>query len=145
MELYYELGVLGLFLACFLAATIIPLASEALLIYLVNETPEEWMFLCLIATLGNVLGGMTSYYLGWLLKWNWLEKYFRINANKTVKWKEKAQKYGAWMALLTWTPIIGDLIAIALGLTKTNWKKVLLGMFIGKAIRYIVVLFPVIY
>ena len=61
-----ELGYLGLFIASFLAATVVPFSSEVVfsaMIYLQHLDPWTCVF---VATLGNWLGGMTSYYVGLL-------------------------------------------------------------------------------
>lgn len=77
MEFLYEYGLFGLFLASFLAATILPFSSEAFLsLLLANGFATEKCIAA--ATFGNWLGGMSSYYLGYLGKWSWIEKYLRI-------------------------------------------------------------------
>lgn len=124
-----------LFLSSFLAATIIPFSSEAHFYYLISENYNLWLLL-VAATLGNTVGGMTSYYLGYFLKWSWLEKYFRIRRVKVQQYELKIARYGFSMAALCWLPIIGDVIAVALGLFKLKWWKVLIVMFFSKALRY---------
>ena len=90
-----------------------------------------------MATLGNTAGGMISFLLGWLCKWEWLEKYLRVNKEKLMRVHSRVEKYGTAAALLTWLPIVGDLIAIAMGLVRTNpWLTALL-MFLGKLARYV--------
>ena len=93
----------------------------------------------LVATLGNTLGGMTCYLLGWLCKWSWIEKYLKIKEENLEKAHQKVEKYGSFDALLTWIPIIGDPIALAMGLMRTRVIPTTLLMFIGKGIRYMVV------
>ena len=51
--------------------------------------------------------------------------------------RDRVSKYGAWAALLTWLPFVGDLIAIAMGLMRVNPWWTLLLMFIGKLARYV--------
>lgn len=93
----------------------------------------------LVATLGNTIGGMTCYLLGWLCKWSWIEKYLKIKEENLEKAHQKVEKYGSFAALLTWIPIIGDPIALAMGLMRTRVIPTTLLMFIGKGIRYMVV------
>lgn len=128
-----------LFLSSFLAATIIPFSSEAHLLYLIGENHNIY-YLLIAASAGNTIGGMSTYLLGHLCKWTWLEKYFRIKQVKVRTYESKIQKYGVWLALLCWLPIVGDVIAVALGLFRLNWKKVLLLMLVGKALRYAILL-----
>lgn len=138
MEVYTELGYLGLFLISFLAATIIPFSSEGVLALFVASGLPLWPSI-LIASTGNSLGGISTYYLGYLGKWNWISKYLNISENKAANFKQKVRKYGAPIALLTWLPLIGDLISLTLGLAKVNFLKVSVYMFIGKLARYIVI------
>ena len=72
-----ELGLLGLFIGCFLAATVVPFSSDAIFVaaIAVTEHPVE----CLVAaSLGNWLGGVTSYWIGRLCRWEWIEKVFKV-------------------------------------------------------------------
>ncbi len=131
----FELGYLGLFLASFLAATVIPFSSEAILsgVIITGYSP---VLSLLIATLGNWLGGLTSYYLGYLGKQQWIEKYLRIPTAKTEKFKKKIEGKEQWVAFFCWLPFIGDILAVVLGLLKINAIRVSIGMLVGKACRY---------
>ena len=53
-----------MFAVAFLAATVLPIGSEPLFVALVRLHPEQVPALLAVATLGNTLGGMTSYALG---------------------------------------------------------------------------------
>ena len=131
-----QLGLFGLFLGSMLSATVVPFASEALLAGALLMGYGKWV-VTLVAALGNTTGGMISYLMGWLCKWEWLEKYFRVKREKLERMRDRVAKYGAWAALLTWLPFVGDLIAIAMGLMRVNPWWTLLLMFIGKLARYV--------
>lgn len=74
------------------------------------------MWGCLaIATVGNWLGGLTSYWIGWLGRWDWIERWFKVKREKLEQQKGHVDRYGVGFALFTWLPIVGDLFAIALG------------------------------
>jgi membrane protein YqaA with SNARE-associated domain len=135
MENLVEFGYLGLFIACFLAATIIPLSSEVVFIGLLVAGANP-IVATIIATVGNTLGGMTGYLLGYLGKWEWLEKYFRVKEENLEKCSKMVNRYGSSMAFFSWLPFIGDFIPIVLGLMRTSRYKVLLFMTIGKLTRY---------
>lgn len=136
METFAEWGYFGLFLASFLAATILPFSSEILLSIMIAGSFD--LASCLIvATLGNWLGGMSSYGLGWLGKWEWLEKYFGVKREKVENSKKHIDKWGSLIALLTWLPVLGDPLAIGLGFFRTNIYLVSFWMFIGKLGRYL--------
>ncbi len=137
METFVEWGYIGLFIASFLGATIIPLSSELVFSLLIIKGYDFNLSL-LVATTGNWLGGLSSYFLGRLGKWSTLEKYFRLKKEKIVKFKTNIDKWGSLLAFFCWLPIIGDPIAVGLGFFRTNFLLVALWMFIGKLIRYIV-------
>lgn len=134
---WFEYGYFGLFLASFLAATIIPFSSEALLSFMIYSGYNIY-YCIIIATIGNTFGGMSSFYLGYIGKWKWLEKYFGIKKEKIDRLHQKMKFKGSLMALLTWLPIVGDLIAVLLGVLRVNTKYVVIFMFLGKLARYIV-------
>lgn len=132
-----QLGLLGLFIGCMLAATVVPFSSEALLAGALALGYDKWV-VAAVATAGNTAGGMISFLLGWLCKWEWIERYLRVKREKLEAVHERVGKYGVWAALLTWLPIVGDLIAIAMGLLRTNpWGTAVL-MAIGKLTRYLI-------
>lgn len=127
----------GLFLASFLAATVVPFSSEVVLTaVLAGGTDVTWAVL--VASLGNWAGGMTSFALGYLGKWEWIEKYLRVKREKIEKWHNKLYKAGAFFAFLTWLPGVGDIFAIGLGVLRANIWIVAITMYAGKLIRYIV-------
>ena len=114
MEFLIAYGYIGVFIASFLAATILPFSSEVVLTGVLLAGSAYWP--CMIAaTLGNFLGGMSCYWLG-MLDW--------------IKGK------GSWMGFFVFLPGIGDFIAVALGFLRANIWVVAISMFLGKAIRY---------
>ncbi|MCD7900511.1 MAG: DedA family protein [Bacteroides sp.] len=128
-------GYFGLFIGCFLAATIFPFSSDAL--YIASLGFGGSVVLTLFwATLGNWLGGLTSYWVGYAGKWEWIEKWFRVKKETLEKQKAKVDKYGSWLALLTWLPFIGDVFAIALGFYRTKFWSTALFMLLGKFLRF---------
>lgn len=134
---FIELGYLGLFIASFLAATVVPFSSEVVFSAMVYGGLNEWTCV-FVATLGNWLGGMTCYYLGRLGKIEWIEKYLRIKREKIEKFMSYINKYGDWFAFFSFLPGIGDIIAVAAGYFRCRWWIVAISMLIGKFVRYIV-------
>lgn len=130
-----NLGLFGLFVGTFLAATIFPFSSDALYVAVLLLTKDPLGCL-LVGTVGNWLGGITTYFLGRCAKWSWLEKTFKVKEETLEKQKRMIDKYGVWMALLSWIPFIGDVISLALGFYKSPavWTIVLL--LVGKAARF---------
>lgn len=132
-----ELGYLGLFVASFLAATVVPFSSEFIFSAMVFSGLDAWTCVW-VATLGNWLGGMTSYYVGLMGKIEWIEKYFHIKKEKMENAAVKIQKYGDWFAFFSFVPFIGDVIAVATGFFRCKWWKVAISMLVGKFARYII-------
>lgn len=135
--MWTDLGYLGLFIASFLAATIIPFSSEFVLSGVLAAGGDPALSL-LTATMGNWTGGLTSYWIGWLGKFEWIEKYLKIPRQKLEKWQRRVEGKEWWIAFFCWLPGIGDIIAVVLGLLKTNFWLTSIGMLIGKALRYLV-------
>ena len=136
MESFVEWGYLGLFLSSFLGATIIPLSSEIVLSLLLTQGFDIKLSI-VIATIGNWLGGLSSYYLASLGKWYFVEKFFRIKKEKITGFKTKIDKWGSSLAFLCCLPFIGDPLAISLGFFRINFNKVAFWMLFGKAVKYI--------
>ena len=126
---------LEIFLASFLAATILPFSSEALFVYLQYKGVNP-LGLLLLASLGNFLGGLTCFYMGKLGKLEWCSKYLRIKKESIDKWQSKINKRGEMLALLCWLPAVGDPLAVGLGYFRCSLGKVAIYMFIGKFLRY---------
>jgi membrane protein YqaA with SNARE-associated domain len=134
-----EWGLVGLFLASFLAATILPFSSEAVLAAL-TLGPWSGMSLLLVASVGNTLGGLTNYGIGRWVPEGALVRWFRIDPAQGERWRALVHRRGAWAALLCWMPVIGDAIAIALGLFRAPFVPSAMFMFLGKAVRYAIVI-----
>lgn len=132
-------GLPALFLASFLAATILPFSSEALLAAMALG-PWSGLSLLAVASVGNTLGGLTNYGIGRWIPQGRLVRWLRIDPAKAERWAGLVQRQGAWSALLCWLPVIGDPIALALGVFRVRFLPVAVLMFIGKAARYAVVI-----
>lgn len=137
MEALLDYGYIGLFLGSFLAATIFPLSSDVLFVGMLMSGGDVVITIT-VATLGNWLGGLTGYWLGWLGKLEWLERWFRVKPETIERHKAKVKRWGVWLALLTWLPIIGDIFAIVLGFYKVRFLPAALWMLVGKCGRFIV-------
>ena len=137
MEWLESLGLLGLFLGTFAAATILPFSSDALYLAILAVTGDSLG--CFIAgTLGNWLGSMLTYAMGWLGKWEWIERWFKVKPETLAKQKAIVDKWGVWLALIAWVPFIGDVFCIALGFYRTEPIKTSLLLLLGKAGRFLV-------
>ncbi len=120
---------LSLFFSSFLAATLLPGGSEAVLFAVIKAYPESSWLALVIATVGNTLGGMVTFGMGWLLP-----------QTQQLKHVEKLRSYGTPLLLLAWVPLIGDALCLAAGWLRLNWWQVSLFMALGKSFRYTVIL-----
>jgi membrane protein YqaA with SNARE-associated domain len=118
----------ALFTSSFLAATLLPGGSEAVLYGVLRAHPQSIYLALALATFGNTLGGMTSYVLGRL-----------IPAAKPLKGIATVQRYGSPALLLSWVPFIGDPLCVAAGWLRLNVALSILFMATGKLARYVVI------
>ncbi|MDR2956484.1 MAG: DedA family protein [Prevotella sp.] len=139
---FVEYGYIGLFLASFLAATILPFGSEVVFAGLIALGMNAWTCV-IIASVGNWLGGMTNYLLGRLGKTEWIEKYLKVNREKIDKVQKWLEGKGAFMAFFSFLPVVGDVIALALGFMRANVYIVNVAMFLGKFARYVLIMYGV--
>ncbi|NDV78711.1 YqaA family protein [Dysgonomonas sp. 511] len=139
---FVEYGYIGLFLASFLAATILPLGSEFVFAGLLAMGMSPWGCV-VVASLGNWAGGMTNYYLGQLGKIEWIEKYLKVKQEKIDKMQHWLEGKGASMAFFSFLPVVGDIIALALGYMRANVYIVNFAMFTGKFLRYVLIMYGV--
>ncbi len=135
---FSQWGYLGLFLAAFLAATILPFASEIVFTGVILTMGLDPWACVAVATIGNTLGGLTCYWIGYLGKQEWIEKYLRVQKEKLDKWITIMQKYGGWFAFFSFLPAVGDFIAIAAGFLRCRLWIVVAAMTLGKLGRYII-------
>lgn len=132
-----EWGYIGLFLVAFIAGSVFPLSSEVVMGLLLSGGYSLWG--CVVsATLGNWLGGMSCYYVGYLGRIEWIERYLGISHEKLDRMQRFLQGRGAVMAFFVFLPVVGDVLVVALGLMRANLTLVSISMFVGKALRYIV-------
>lgn len=128
----------GLFLSAFIAATLLPTASEAVLVgLLLTESYPVWVLL-LVASVGNVLGAVVNWVLG-----HWIERYrdrpwFPISPGSLQRSQGWYQRYGKWSLLLSWMPVIGDPLTVMAGVMREPLPIFLLLVTVAKFGRYLV-------
>jgi len=119
----------SLFLSSFLAATLLPGGSEVVLYALLAQQPELLWPALGLATLGNTLGGLSSYLVGRLFPQ-------RAAAAREIGW---LRRFGPLLLLLSWVPLIGDALCVAAGWLRVNPLVAALYLALGKALRYWIV------
>jgi membrane protein YqaA with SNARE-associated domain len=136
-----NLGLAGLFVSSFLAATLLPGGSEVVLFALLKLHPEQAVPAFLLATVGNTLGGMTTYGMARLLPVKVSRGVTGGNPRgSTARHLAAVQRYGSPALVLAWAPIIGDALCAAAGWLRLPWLPCVLWMALGKGLRYGVVM-----
>lgn len=139
IELFVEWGYVGLFLSAFVAGSVVPFSSEAVMVVLTGMGLNP--FGCLVAaTAGNTLGGMTCYWIGMAGKREWITRYLGVSDEKLARAERFLAGRGAMMGFFAFLPYVGEAIAVVLGLMRSNMALTALSMTIGKALRYAAVL-----
>jgi len=138
-EIFQQYGLFGLFMAGFLSGSVFPFNSEAVLSLLILSGFDTVS--CLIAVItGNVFGGASIFYLGYLGKVEWIEKYGKVKHEKLMAILPRLNKYGPLMASLSFVPLIGDVIILGLGFFRISPVWTLIFMTTGKILRYLLLI-----
>lgn len=132
-----------LFSAAFLAATLLPFYSEILLAGLVVTSPDRLALLWLVATLGNTFGSVVNWAMGLYLERFKERRWFPVRAADLERAQRWFQRVGVWSLLLAWAPIGGDALTVIGGVMRVRLPVFFALVFIGKGIRYAVVIFIV--
>ena len=106
----------------------LPGGSEAVLFGVLKLHPAQLAPALLLATLGNTLGGLTTYWLGRLLP-----------AGEAARRHAWVSRYGAPALLFSWLPVVGDALCAAAGWLRVNWLACAFWMAMGKFVRYLAV------
>ena len=131
-------GYLGLFLAAFGAATLLPLQSEAVLVGLLLSGKYLVWLLLSIAIAGNVLGSLVNWWLGRGIERFRDKRWFPVSPQSLEKAQKHYQRYGHWSLLLSWVPIIGDPLTLVAGVLGEPFWRFLLIVTLAKGGRYLV-------
>ena len=137
-------GLISLFIGSLLASTLLPGGVEALLYYLVKQGDHQYWSLLSTATIGNTLGGIITWWVGFYLfkgfkhkGWHQrVERWFNLESKSL----QRTKKWGVYSLLLSWMPIIGDPLCLAAGYLQLRFWPSALMIFIGKFGRYIALL-----
>lgn len=135
------MALLGLFWTSLLAATLLPGGSEAALLLAWQQQWAEPYMLLVAATAGNTIGGLITFWMGWQArKLKSLDDLLADASQRQQQMLRWLHKFGHWGLLLSWTPVVGDLLCLAAGWLRLNpyWSGA--AILFGKALRYIFVL-----
>jgi membrane protein YqaA with SNARE-associated domain len=132
-------GYAGLFLTAFLAATLLPVSSEVVLVALGAAEGFNLALLVFWASLGNTLGAVVNWLLGrFCLHWR-DRRWFPISSSALDRASRWFARYGHWSLLFAWVPVVGDPLTFAAGVLRTRFWLFLALVAAGKTARYIAV------
>ncbi|MBS7325943.1 MAG: DedA family protein [Thiopseudomonas sp.] len=135
----------GLALSACIAATLLPMQSEATLVALLTLKPGAVISLVAVASLGNVVGSQINWWLGTQLhRWQH-RRWFPASAEQLARAQLWYQRYGRWSLLLSWMPVIGDPLTLVAGVLREPFWRFTLVVSIAKTGRYIVLAYVTLY
>jgi len=130
---------LSLFVISFLAATILPFSSELTLAGLIATSNYDNLLLLIIASLGNVLGSILNWLLGFYSRNLSTKKWFPFHEKQILKSSNWFNKFGKWSLLFSWLPIVGDPLTLVAGLLRIKFINFVILVTIGKVFRYFLI------
>ena len=133
---YFQLSLIS-----FLTATILPFSSEVVLTTMYLSNSFEPYFLLIFASIGNIMGSITNWYLGKKITLFQNRKWFPVSPDQLERSRKYFQKYGLWSLLLAWVPIIGDPLTLLAGVLKVRFGIFFVLVSISKISRYVFILY----
>ena len=142
IQLLTEYGYLGMLAAAFLAGSFFPFSSELVMVGLMAAGLDPFL-LVVYGTMGNVLGSVFNYGVGYMGRIDWIEKYLHVRKEKLERTRQFLAGRGAWMGILAFLPILGSVVTIVLGLMRANMTITFISITIGKFLRYLLLVYGV--
>lgn len=127
-------GLWGLFISALISSTLLPGGSEVLLALLARQGEHAPWLLLTIATFGNTLGALITFLTGVLISVGFLSR--RPSTARQQKSMGQLRRWGTPLLLLSWLPLVGDVLCLAAGLLRLPWPMVLFFIALGKGLRY---------
>jgi len=128
----------GLFTAALLAATILPLQSEAVLVGLLLADQQSVIPLIAVASIGNTLGATLNWLLGRTIERFHHRHWFPVSETALARAQAWYRRYGRWSLLLSWVPVVGDPLTVAAGVLREPLPSFVLIVAAAKTTRYLV-------
>ena len=124
---FSDAGLAGLLVSAFVSATVLPGNSEIVLAAFLHAFPDRVAAAIAVGTLGNTLGGLTTYGIGRLVP---------VGKMPDSRSLRLVRRYGALALLLSWVPLAGDALCAAAGWLRIPWWSAAIAMAVGKFARY---------
>ncbi len=128
----------AMFVSAFGAATLVPFSSEVVLLAAIKAGLASVPGLVAVATLGNVGGSVFNWWLGGYARHLQTRPWFPFKAADIDTAAARFERYGLWILLLAWVPVIGDPLTFIAGVLRVRLVPFLALVTAGKAARYIV-------
>ena len=141
LDLLVDYGPIGMLIASFIAGSVFPFSSEAVMLAMLAAGGDPWE-LVITASIGNVAGSMFNYGVGRLGRLDWIEKYLHVKKESLDRAQRFMGGHGAWMGFFAFLPILGSAISILLGLMRANIIITLISITLGKVMRYMIIAWP---
>lgn len=135
IQILIQYGSLGMFISAFLSGSILPFSSEVVMVGLLAAGADP-VDLLIWGTVGNTLGTLLNFGIGRLGREEWINRWAQIPPDKLEKGKRWVHRYGAWAGLLSWLPVVGEIITVAMGFLRVNFAYSVLTITLGKFMRY---------
>ena len=141
LDLLVDYGPIGMLIASFIAGSVFPFSSEAVMLAMLAAGVDPWE-LVITASIGNVAGSIFNYGVGRLGRLDWIEKYLHVKKESLDRAQRFMGGHGAWMGFFAFLPILGSAISILLGLMRANIIITLISITLGKVMRYLIIAWP---
>lgn len=138
-DLFFQSGYVGLFVVSFVAATLVPLGSE-FFVAVMTVSGYDPCLVFSVASMGNILGSITNYYVGKLGTNFVLSRYIKVDPEKRQKAEKMYRKWGAPVLFLAWIPILGDPLTVIAGGLNLDLRVFTFWVALGKSFRYFIVI-----
>jgi len=125
-----QVGLTSVFVISFVSATLLPLGSEPMVFAVIKANPALFWSTIGVATVGNTLGGVVDYWMGYRAKQTFAKE-------RDSRWFRWLARYGARTMLLAWLPVVGDPLCTLAGWLKLPFWPSVIYMAVGKAARYL--------
>jgi membrane protein YqaA with SNARE-associated domain len=126
-------GLPAVFVVSFISATLLPMGSEPVLFAYIKINPDLFWLAIMVATVGNTLGGM----LNWVLGYGASKAHEKLSGSREHKLLNWFNKIGPPALLLSWLPIVGDPLCAVAGWMRLPWLPCFIYIAIGKFLRYV--------
>lgn len=125
-------------MAALVAASILPMQSEAALVGLLLSEAYSPAMLIAVASVGNTAGSVINWFLGRSAERYRDRRWFPVGAAALARAQVWYRRYGRWSLLLSWMPVIGDPLTVVAGVMREPFPFFVLVVAVAKTGRYLV-------